>query len=56
MIKASKKTICIGISEKLNSQQKIKVANLDEIDILITELDPNDPKLLPFKHKGLTIY
>ncbi len=56
MIKASKKTICIGISEKLNSQQKIKVANLDEIDILITELDPNDPKLLPFKHKGLSIY
>ncbi len=56
MIKASKKTICIGISEKLNSQQKIKVANLDEIDILITELDPNDPKLLPYKHQGLTIY
>ena len=56
MIKASKKTICIGISEKLNSQQKIKVANLDEIDILITELDPKDPTLLPFKHKGLTIY
>lgn len=56
MIKASKKTICIGISEKLNSQQKIKVANLDEIDILITELDPNDPTLLPFKHKGLSIY
>jgi DeoR/GlpR family transcriptional regulator of sugar metabolism len=56
MIKASKKTICIGISEKLNSQQKIKVANLDEIDILITELDPNDSKLLPFKHQGLTIY
>ncbi len=56
MIKASKKTICIGISEKLNSQQKIKVANLDEIDILITELDPNNPTLLPFKHKGLTIY
>jgi DeoR/GlpR family transcriptional regulator of sugar metabolism len=56
MIKASQKTICIGISEKLNSQQKIKVANLDEIDILITELDPSDPKLLPFKHKGLTIY
>jgi DeoR/GlpR family transcriptional regulator of sugar metabolism len=56
MIKASKKTICIGISEKLNSQQKIKVANLDEIDVLITELNPNDPTLLPFKHKGLTIY
>ena len=36
--------------------EKIKVANLDEIDILITELDPNDPRLLPFKHKGLTIY
>jgi DeoR/GlpR family transcriptional regulator of sugar metabolism len=56
MIKASKKTICIGISEKLNSQQKIKVANMDEIDILITELDPNHPTLAPFKRQGITIY
>ena len=56
MIKASKKTICIGISEKLNSQQKIKVANLDEIDILITELDPNDPILSPYKQRGIIIY
>ena len=38
------------------AKQKIKVANLDEIDILVTELDPDDPTLLPFKHKGLTIY
>jgi DeoR/GlpR family transcriptional regulator of sugar metabolism len=56
MIKASKKTVCIGISEKLNSQQKIKVANLDEIDILITELDPNDPLLAPYKQHGIIIY
>jgi len=56
MIKASKKTICIGISEKLNSQQKIKVANMDDIDILITELDPNHPTLAPFKRQGITIY
>ena len=56
MIKASKKTVCIGISEKLNSQQKIKVANLDEIDILITELDPNDPLLAPYKKHGIIIY
>lgn len=51
MIKASKKTICIGISEKLNAQQKIKVANLDETAILITELDPNDSLLLPFRKR-----
>lgn len=56
MIKASKKTILIGISEKLNSQQKIKVANLEEIDILITELDPNDPLLAPYKQHGIFIY
>jgi DeoR/GlpR family transcriptional regulator of sugar metabolism len=56
MIKASKKTVCIGISEKLNSQQKIKVANLNEIDILITELDPNDPLLAPYKQHGIIIY
>lgn len=56
MIKASKKTICIGISEKLNSQQKIKVADLAEIDVLITELDPNDPLLTPYKQQGIIIY
>lgn len=56
MIKASKKTVCIGISEKLNSQQKIKVANIKDIDILITELDPKHPSLAPFKRHGITIY
>lgn len=56
MIKASKKTVCIGISEKLNSQQKIKVANIEDIDILITELDPKHPSLAPFKRQGITIY
>lgn len=56
MIKASKKTICIGISEKLNSHQKIKVADLAEIDVLITELDPNDPLLTPYKQQGIIIY
>jgi DeoR/GlpR family transcriptional regulator of sugar metabolism len=56
MIKASKKTVCIGISEKLNSQQKIKVANIEDIDMLITELDPKHPSLAPFKRQGITIY
>ena len=56
MIRASKKVICIGISEKLNSQQKIKVADLKEIDILITELDPNDPLLEPYKKNEILIY
>lgn len=56
MIKASKKVICIGISEKLNSQQKIKVADLKDIDILITELDPNDPLLDPYKKHEILIY
>jgi DeoR/GlpR family transcriptional regulator of sugar metabolism len=56
MIKASKKTVCIGISEKLNSQQKIKIANIEDIDILITELAPNHPSLAPFKKQGITIY
>jgi DeoR/GlpR family transcriptional regulator of sugar metabolism len=55
MINASQKTICLSISEKINSIQPIHVCDLDKIDVLITELDPTHPLLAPFKEAGVTV-
>jgi DeoR/GlpR family transcriptional regulator of sugar metabolism len=56
MIESSAKTVVMSISEKLNSYQRIRVCGVDEIDILITELDPGSPLLEPFRNERLTIF
>ena len=53
MIEASQKTICMTISEKINSFQPIQVCPITGIDILVTELDPNDPVLDPYRETGI---
>ncbi len=55
MIGAAKKVVCLTISEKLNTQQPIKVCGLNEIDMLITELPADDPLLKPFKEAGVEV-
>ena len=55
MIEASKKTVCLTIAEKLNSIKPIKVCKITDIDILITELTPEDPQLLPYVESGITV-
>jgi DeoR family fructose operon transcriptional repressor len=50
MIKASAKVAVLSISEKLNSVMKMKVADLQEIDYLITELPADSPMLSSFKN------
>jgi len=55
MIESSKKVVVLSISEKVNSVQPIKVCDLSEIDILITELNATDPILKPFKDAGVTV-
>ncbi|MBB6003583.1 hypothetical protein [Arcicella rosea] len=45
MKKALDKVAVLAISEKLNSVMKMKVADLQEIDYLITELPSNSPEL-----------
>jgi DeoR/GlpR family transcriptional regulator of sugar metabolism len=55
MIAASQKTVCLTISEKLNSIQPIHVCDVTKIDILITEL-PNDHAMLqPYKDVGIKV-
>jgi DeoR/GlpR family transcriptional regulator of sugar metabolism len=55
MIEASKKVVALTIAEKINSHQKIKVADIEELDILITELDSNSEIFTAYKEKGIQI-
>ncbi|MEO5998387.1 MAG: DeoR/GlpR family DNA-binding transcription regulator [Chitinophagaceae bacterium] len=55
MIESSEKVVLLSISEKLNTSQRIKVCDLKELDILITELQPQDNLLAGYKNAGLQI-
>jgi len=55
MIESSDKVVSLSISEKLNTSQRIKVCDLQEINILITELQPSHEMLVNYKKAGLEI-
>lgn len=55
MIETSKQVVCLTIAEKINSCQPIKVCDLGKVDLLITELPPDDPLLEPYANAGLRI-
>ncbi len=55
MIAAARKTVCLTISEKINSLQPIQVCGLREIDILVTELPPDNALLQPYVDAGITV-
>ena len=55
MIESSAKTVVMSISEKMNSHQRLRICGVDEIDVLITELDPSDKLMDPFRLNSLTI-
>ncbi len=55
MIESSQKVVCLSIAEKVNSFQPIQIAGLDKIDILITELPPDDPVLKPYADAGILV-
>ncbi|MBX2925844.1 MAG: DeoR/GlpR transcriptional regulator [Chitinophagaceae bacterium] len=55
MIESSEKVIALSISEKLNTSQKIKVCDLTKVNILITELDPHNEQLKPYRNTGIEI-
>lgn len=49
MIQASKKTAIITITEKLNTVLKMKIASLNEVDYVVTEVNPEHAKLQLYK-------
>jgi len=55
MIDSAKRLVCLTISEKINSLQPIQVCDIKKIDTLITELDPDDPLLTPYRQAGITV-
>lgn len=55
MIQSARHVVSLTISEKLNSTQKIKIAGLDEIDTLITELDEDHELLVPYRETGIRV-
>lgn len=55
VIKASKKTVLLSISEKLNSQHRYKSCDINAINTMITELDATDQLLHPFKNHDIIL-
>ena len=55
MIESSQKVVSLCISEKLNSYQRIKVCDIKDINVLITELPADDELLAPYHEAGLKV-
>lgn len=55
MIKSSKKIIALADQSKLGRTEAFKVADLEKIDVLITDLASNDIQLEGFRNSGLQL-
>jgi DeoR/GlpR family transcriptional regulator of sugar metabolism len=55
MIESSQKVISLTISEKINTLQPIKVCDVVDTDVLITELPADDLVLKPYHETGIEI-
>ncbi len=55
MINSSKKVVCLSIAEKVNTVQPIRVCGLNDIDLMITELEPGNPMLQPYVKAGVRV-
>ncbi len=55
VINASKKTVLLCISEKLNSQHRFKTCDINAINTMVTELEPWDEKLAEFKNMNIQL-
>ncbi|WP_298480501.1 DeoR/GlpR family DNA-binding transcription regulator [uncultured Maribacter sp.] len=55
VIKASKKTVLLSISEKLNSQHRYKSCDVNAINTMITELHPENDLLNLFRNNDIRL-
>ena len=55
MIDSAQKVVCLTIAEKINTLQPIHISGIEKIDILITELRPDDPVLAPYVKAGVVV-
>jgi DeoR/GlpR family transcriptional regulator of sugar metabolism len=55
MIESSAKVVALTISEKINTTQRIQICKVDQVDVLISEKQPQEKLFTPYKKAGLTI-
>jgi DeoR/GlpR family transcriptional regulator of sugar metabolism len=55
MMQSAKKVVALTIAEKINSLQKIKIAGIEELDAMITDMDPGDKIFDAYRQKGVEI-
>jgi DeoR family transcriptional regulator, fructose operon transcriptional repressor len=55
IFRSSKKVAILAISEKLNTKMNLRVCGINEIDYLITELDPKEAELKAYQESGIQI-
>lgn len=55
MVHSAAKVICMTISEKLQTYQPLSICKIEQIDYLVTELDPTQHALKPFADRGVNI-
>ncbi len=55
VLKAAKKTVLLCISEKLNSQHRYKTCDINEINTMITELEPENNLLNLFRDRDIRL-
>nr|WP_293837632.1 DeoR/GlpR family DNA-binding transcription regulator [uncultured Arsenicibacter sp.] len=55
MIKASNQVAILAISEKMNTVMRMKIADLDQIDYLITELPTDSPQLQSYHNSRVRL-
>jgi DeoR/GlpR family transcriptional regulator of sugar metabolism len=55
MIEASDKTIVLCTNNKINDVKRYPVTQLNNINTIVTDINPDNPILRPYKEKGITI-
>lgn len=56
MIRSSNKLAVMCIAEKLNSSQRMRVCELNQLNCLITDLDPSDQILQAYSRENIQLY
>ena len=55
MIDASKRLVSLTIAEKLNTVNRYRICDINALDTLVTELDPNSEELDGYRNKGVKL-
>ena len=55
MMGSSKKTMVLSISEKVNTCQRLKICSIEDIDCIVTELDPEHELFNGYKNRKTAI-